>query len=92
MTRAAQVLSAMEPTVAFAGFAKKHPDPQQKSAAPTQAQLDQLLKLKTDFAKLQKTVNMDLVRHPYLARLLEQGNQDIRLVERWELALRMASK
>ena len=89
---AENLLAAMEPTVAFAGFAKKYPDPQQKSAAPGQPQLDELLKLKTEFGKLQRIVNMDLVRYPYLARLLEQGNQDIRLAERWELALRMASK
>lgn len=91
-TEAENLLSAMEPTVAFAGFAKKHPDPQKKDAAPTQAQLDEVLKLKAEFGKYQKAVNMDLVRYPYLARLLEQGNQDIRLAERWELALRMASK
>lgn len=89
---AENLLSAMEPTIAFAGFAKKYPDPQKKDAAPAPAQLDELLKLKAEFGKYQKAVNMDLVRYPYLARLLEQGNQDIRLVERWELALRMASK
>lgn len=91
-TEAENLLSALEPTVAFAGFAKKHPDPQKKDSAPTPAQLDEVLKLKADFGKYQKAVNMDLVRYPYLARLLEQGNQDIRLAERWELALRMASK
>lgn len=86
------LIGAVEPTIAFREFARIFPDPQRKSPAPSQAQLDQLLKQKAEYSKLQRAVNMDLVRHPYLARLLDQGNQDIRLVERWELALRAGSK
>jgi hypothetical protein len=86
------MLAAMETAIPFAEFSKAFPDPQQKAPAPTPAQLDELLKRKIEFSKLHKTVNMDLVRHPYLARLLDETTQDIRLVERWELALRRASR
>lgn len=90
-TEAENLLEAMEPTVALREFAKAFPDPQQKSPAPSQAQLDELLRQKTEFTKMQRVVNMDLVRYPYLGRLLDQGNQDIRLVERWGAALRAAA-
>lgn len=90
-TEGENLLAAMEPTVVLREFAKTFPDPQQKSATPGQAQLDELLKQKTEFTKMQRAVNMDLVRHPFLGRLLDQGNQDIRLIERWELALRAAA-
>lgn len=87
---AQNLLEAVEPTTALREFGKAFPDPQQKSPLPSQAQLDELFKLKTEFTKMQRTVNMDLVRYPYLSKLLEQGNQDIRLVERWIAALRAA--
>jgi hypothetical protein len=85
------LLDAVESTVALREFAKAFPDPQQKSPAPNQAQLDGLLSLKTEFTNLQKAVNMDLVRYPYLGHILDQGNVDIRLAERWGAALRAAA-
>lgn len=90
-TEGENLLAAMEPSVALREFAKAFPDPQQKSAMPARAQLDELLRQKTEFTKVQRAVNMDLVRHPFLGRLLDQGAQDIRLLERWELALRAAA-
>jgi len=91
LTESENLLEAMEPTVALREFGKAFPDPQQKSSLPSQAQLDELLRQKTEFTKLQRAVNMDLVRYPYLGRLLDQGNLDIRLVERWSAALRAAA-
>ena len=85
------LLAAMVPIVALREFGKAFPDPQHEAEKPTQARLDDLLKQKAEFAKVQRTVNMDLVRHPFLGRLLDQGNQDIRLLERWELAIRAAA-
>jgi len=90
-SEADNLLDAMEPTVALREFAKAFPDPQQKSPVPTSVQLDDLLRQKTEFTKLQKAVNMDLVRYPYLGHMLDQGNLDIRLVERWGAALRAAA-
>jgi hypothetical protein len=91
LTEAENLLEAIEPTVALREFAKVFPDPQQKSPLPSQAQLDELLRQKGEFTKMQRAVNMDLVRYPYLGRLLDQGNLDIRLVERWGAALRAAA-
>jgi len=86
------LLGTMEPAVRLREFAKAFPDPQQKAKAPTRAQVDEMLKERAELTKMQRTVNMDLVRHPYLAKILEQSNQDARVVERWDLAMRIAAK
>ena len=91
-SEALSLLEAMAPTIVFKEFATAFPDPKQKSPAPSQAQLDSLLGQKAEFTNKQRAVNMDLVRHPYLSSLLEEGNQDVRLVERWVAALKADSK
>lgn len=87
-SEAENLAATMEPVIALREFAKAFPDHQQKSPAPGRAQLEQLLAMKEQFTKMQRIVNMDLVRHPFLGRLLDQANQDLRLLERWDVALR----